>query len=79
MMQAAKNHMCNDVRSARSSASAVHPSRARHECASHYNRWRFGEDPLKGLFVDYDQMIGALAPDRLNQAFSLGVLPGRAA
>jgi hypothetical protein len=38
----------------------------------------FRKDPPKVVFVDHDQMIGALAPDRSNQAFSISVLPWRA-
>jgi hypothetical protein len=30
------------------------------------------------LFVEHDQMIGTLAPDRPDQAFNMAVLPGRA-
>jgi hypothetical protein len=29
------------------------------------------------LFVEHDQMIGALAPDRPDQTFNMAVLPGR--
>ena len=36
----------------------------------------FRKNPLKVLFVDHDQMIGALAPDRPDQAFSIAVLKG---
>ena len=38
----------------------------------------FRKNPPKLLFVDHDQMIGALAPDRPDQAFNLAVLPGSA-
>jgi hypothetical protein len=30
------------------------------------------------FFVEHDQMIGALALDRPNQAFNVAILPGRA-
>ena len=38
----------------------------------------FRKDPPQVLFVEHDQMIGTLAPDRPNQAFNMAVLPGRA-
>ena len=38
----------------------------------------FRKNPPKLLFVDHDQMIGALAPDRPDQAFNMAVLPGSA-
>src|SRR3984893_17685115 len=38
----------------------------------------FRKDSSKLLRVERDQMIGALAPDRPDQAFSISVLPGRA-
>ena len=34
--------------------------------------------PPQVLFVEHDQMIGALVPDRPDQAFNMAVLPGRA-
>src|SRR6266852_5477829 len=38
----------------------------------------FRKNSPKVLFVDHDQMISALAPNRLDQAFTMSVLPGRA-
>ena len=38
----------------------------------------FRKNSPKVLFVDHDQMIGALAPDRPDQAFNMSVLLGRA-
>ena len=38
----------------------------------------FRKDPPQVLFVEYDQMIGTLAPDRPDQAFNMPILPGRA-
>ena len=38
----------------------------------------FRKNPPKMLFVDHDQMIGALTPDRPDQAFNMAVLPGSA-
>ena len=38
----------------------------------------FRKNPPKVLFVEHDQMIGALAPYRPDQAFNMAVLPGRA-
>ena len=35
------------------------------------------KDPPQVLFVEHDQMIGTLAPDRPDQAFNMTVLPGR--
>jgi hypothetical protein len=37
----------------------------------------FRNDPPKVLFVEHDQMIGALAPDRPDQTFNMAILPGR--
>jgi hypothetical protein len=34
------------------------------------------KNPPKVLFVEHDQMIGALAPDRPDQVFNMAVLPG---
>ena len=36
----------------------------------------FRKDPPQVLFVEHDQMIGTLAPDRPDQAFNMAVLPG---
>ena len=36
----------------------------------------FRQNLLQMLFVDHDQMIGALTPDRPDQAFNTSVLPG---
>src|SRR5450759_4252508 len=36
----------------------------------------FRKDPPQVLFVDHDQMIGTLTPDRPDQAFNTSVLPG---
>src|ERR1039457_1564391 len=38
----------------------------------------FRKDPPQVLFVEHDQMIGTLAPDRPDQTFNMAVLPGRA-
>ena len=38
----------------------------------------FRKDPPQVFFVEHDQMIGALASDRPDQAFNMAVLPGRA-
>jgi hypothetical protein len=38
----------------------------------------FRKDPPQVFFVERDQMIGTLAPDRPDQAFNMAVLPGRA-
>ena len=38
----------------------------------------FRKNSPKVLFVEHDQMIGALAPYRPDQAFNMAVLPGRA-
>src|SRR5665213_1901469 len=38
----------------------------------------FRKDPPQVLFVEHNQMIGTLAPDRPDQAFNMAVLPGRA-
>src|ERR1700730_3829923 len=36
----------------------------------------FRQNSPQMLFVDHDQMIGTLAPDRSDQAFNTSVLPG---
>ena len=36
------------------------------------------KNPPKMLFIEHDHMIGALAPDRPDQAFNMAVLPWRA-
>jgi hypothetical protein len=38
----------------------------------------FRKNPPKVFFVEHDQMIGALAPDRPDQTFNMAILPGRA-
>src|SRR5205809_6880771 len=38
----------------------------------------FRKNSPKVFCVEHDQMIGALAPDRADQAFSISILPGRA-
>ena len=38
----------------------------------------FRKDPPQVLFVEHNQMIGTLAPDRPDQAFNMAVLPGLA-
>ena len=38
----------------------------------------FRKDPSQLFFVEHDQIIGALAPERPDQAFNMAVLPGRA-
>ena len=36
------------------------------------------KNPPKVLFIEHNQMIGALAPYRPDQTFNMAVLPGRA-
>ena len=38
----------------------------------------FRKNPPKVFFIEHDQMIGALAPDRPDQTFNMAILPGRA-
>jgi hypothetical protein len=38
----------------------------------------FRKNSAQVLCAEHDQMIGALAPDRANQAFSISILPWRA-
>ena len=38
----------------------------------------FRKNPPKVFFIEHDQMIGAFAPDRPDQALNMAVLPGRA-
>jgi hypothetical protein len=38
----------------------------------------FRKNSPKVFRVEHDKMIGALAPDRADQAFSISILPGRA-
>jgi hypothetical protein len=65
------------LRTARSGVCRARLSRARHASAPRYIGI-FRKDSSKLLRVERDQMIGALAPDRSDQAFSISVLPGRA-
>ncbi len=37
----------------------------------------FREDPPQVLFVEHDEMIGTLTPDRPDQTFNMTILPGR--
>jgi integrase len=37
----------------------------------------FRKDPLQVLFVEHNQMIGALASDRSDQTLNMAILPGR--
>ena len=39
---------------------------------------KLAKNPPQVLFVEHDQMIGTLAPDRPDQALNMAVLPGRA-
>ena len=38
----------------------------------------FRKDPPQVLFVEHNQMIGALASDRSDQTLNMAILPGRA-
>ena len=77
VMQSAQDCMCDDVPEAldRAPVRCILPDR--------YMRTppiiiggEFRKNPPQVLFVEHDQMIGTLAPDRPDQAFNMPVLPG---
>src|ERR1035437_7410042 len=79
VMQSAQDCMCNDV------PEALDRAPVRRNLSERNMRTptiiiggEFCKDPPKVLFVEHDQMIGTLAPDRPDQALNMAVLPGRA-
>src|ERR1017187_5911055 len=71
-------HVRRCPRSGRSGARPAHPFQAKHEEPPIIIGGEFRKDPPQVLFVEHDQMIGTLAPDRPDQALNMAVLPGRA-
>src|ERR1700730_16045565 len=64
-------HVRRCLRSARSGACSVHPSRAKHEYATHYDRWRismiggeFRKNPPQVLFNDRYTRAGSTPSSR---------------
>src|SRR5665811_1419991 len=79
VMQSAQNCMCNDVPEAVDRAPVRRILSERNmRTPSIVIGGEFRKDPPKMLFVEHDQMIGTLAPDRPDQTFNMAVLPGRA-
>jgi hypothetical protein len=79
VMQSAQDCMCDDV------PEAVDRAPVRRILSERNMRTppiiiggEFRKDPPQVLFVEHDQMIGTLAPDRPDQTFNMAVLPGRA-
>src|ERR1017187_458708 len=79
VMQSAQDCMCDDV------PEAVDRAPVRRILSERNMRTppiiigeEFRKDPPQVLFVEHNQMIGTLAPDRPDQAFNMAVLPGRA-
>jgi len=79
VMQSAQDCMCDDV------PEAVDRAPVRRILSERNMRTppiiiggEFRKDPPQVLFVEHDQMIGTLAPDRPDQALNMAVLPGRA-
>src|SRR5450759_167118 len=79
VMQSAQDCMCDDV------PEAVERAPGRRILSERIIRTppiviggEFRKDPPQVLFVEHDQMIGTLAPDRSDQALNMAVLPGRA-
>src|SRR6266852_819005 len=71
--------MCNDVSKSldRTPVRSILPERNMRTRLIIIGR-EFRKNPSQVLFVDRNQMISALAPDRPDQAFNISVLPGRA-
>ena len=78
VMQSAQDCMCDDVSEAlnRASVRCILPERNMRTPPVIIGG-EFRKDPPQVLFVEHDQMIGTLAPDRPDQAFNMAVLPGR--
>jgi hypothetical protein len=76
MMSSTEDCMCNDI------SETLDGARVRCVLAQRNMSARaiiiggeFRKKPPKMLFVDHDQMIGALAPDRPDKAVNMAVLP----
>ena len=78
-MQSAQDFMCDDVSDAldRAPVRRILPERNMRTPPIIIGG-EFCKDPPQVLFVEHDQMIGTLAPDRPYQALNMAVLPGRA-
>ena len=71
-------HVRQCLRSARSGVCLVHLPKRNVRTPPIIIGGEFRKDPPQVLFVEHDQMIDTLAPDRPDQAFNMAVLPGRA-
>src|SRR5450759_975914 len=76
VMQSAQDCMCDDV------PEAVYRAPVRRILSERNMRTppiiiggEFRKNPPKVFFVEHDQMIGALAPDRPDQTFNMAILP----
>ena len=79
VMQSAQDCMCDNVSEAldRAPVRCILPKRNMRTPPIIIGG-EFRKDPPQVLFVEHDQMIGTLAPDRPDQVFNMAVLPGRA-
>ena len=79
VMQSAQDCMCDNVSEGldRASVGCILPKRNMRTPPVIIGG-EFRKNPPQVLFVEHDQMIGTLAPDRPDQAFNMTVLPGRA-
>src|SRR5664280_1298893 len=79
VMQSAQDCMCDDVPEALDRAPVRRILSERNmRTPSIVIGGEFRKNPPQVLFVEHDQMIGTLAPDRPDQTFNMAVLPGRA-
>src|SRR5450759_816120 len=79
VMQSAQYCMCDDVPEALDRAPVRRILSERNmRTPSIVIGGEFQKNPPQVLFVEHDQMIGTLAPDRSDQTFNMAVLPGRA-
>src|SRR5450631_1139862 len=79
VMQSAQYCMCDDVPEAVDRAPVRRILSERNmRTPSIVIGGEFRKDPPKVFFIEHDQMIGTLAPDRPDQALNMAVLPGRA-
>ena len=78
VMQSAQDCMCDNVSEAldRAPVRCILPKRNMRTPPIIIGG-EFRKDPPQVLFVEHDQMIGTLAPDRPDQAFNMTVLPLR--
>jgi len=74
-MQSAQDCMCNNISEARNGASVwcIFPQRNMRTPPIIIGG-EFSQDPSQVLFVEHDQMIDTLTPDRPDQAFNIPVI-----